>query len=240
MTYFSCRDNKSSMFFGELRLIGGEMPMGKRVVVLVHGFNNAEDEALRAYEQVRERVLRAGIADEVLGFSWPGSRMSLGFLRAVHRANGAGRHLNEAVSILQDHGNVVTVQTHSLGARVALQALCQYGMCVRNLVLLAPAVDDDCLCMGKEFQHAHLGVVGKCLIGYSSMDDVLLKAYRMAEWITWWFGPAPDVRRALGLLGPRGIVHSKIVQFNGSDFVSDHGGWKDADPLYWTWARLNS
>ena len=145
---------------------------GRRVCVLVHGYNVGD--ALGAYS---------------VGVTWPGSIMKLGFWTARWRAEESGWRLVGALAPVVCHEDtVLDIQGHSLGCRVALEAL-KHGLRCRNLILAAPAVGDDSL--AREYFDA-ANNAARVVVAHSEHDAVLRKAYRWAMFDD-----------ALGLRGPR-------------------------------------
>jgi esterase/lipase superfamily enzyme len=214
-----------------------ERTRGKHVVVLVHGFRNPLARVARSYKAV-EAGLRAGgmLAEpfygEAVGFAWPGFVTALGFFGAVPFANNASEYFFDLLGLLAPGAKTVDVQTHSLGARVALQALAaQDRVFVDNLMLTAPAVDNESLEPRQEF-NSTLDSCNRCFV-YHSKDDSTLKAYTFAQ-----------LDRALGKNGPE---HPAVIEQEcRSVFVidchkvvkKDHGGYRKT-PLYFAhWKRI--
>lgn len=138
------------------------------------------------------------------------------------------------MKILNSHAHTVDVQTHSLGARVALQAMAfEHEIFVDNLLLTAPAVDNESLEPDKEFNDA-LRSCRRCLVYHSEKDPVLKVAYRIGA-----------LDRALGYKGPE---HPRVIEAECPDvFVVDcgavvksHGGYRQSGEVYDHWTRVLS
>lgn len=126
----------------------------------------------------------------------------------------------------------IDVQTHSLGARVALQAIASTSdLWVDNLMLTAPAVDDEDLEPAEEFNEA-LDSCGRVFV-YHSKDDSALKAYLIGS-----------VDRALGGKGPQHpkVVQDKCPNVHVVDCVAvvkrDHSGYRKSPKYFEHWARV--
>jgi hypothetical protein len=117
--------------------------------VLIHGYHSTAGAAEESYGVIE----KAMPASRMVGDLWPGGNLALDYMLAVLRAREAGWRLRDALMTLPS-GDWVDIQTHSLGARVALEALRYGGLDVRHVILSAPAVDDDSLSPGKEFAAA--------------------------------------------------------------------------------------
>jgi esterase/lipase superfamily enzyme len=175
---------------------------GRHVLVLVHGYRNPLKNAADAYKQLVDTLAAKGLVAEsttaitsqyglVVGFVWPGFKTKiLGFLAARPNANRAGGYLRTLLASLKRGARTLDIQTHSLGARVALQALSTNdALWVDNLMLTAPAVDNECLQPAEEFNEA-LDSCSRAFV-YHSKDDNVLKTY-----------VAASLDRALGAHGP--------------------------------------
>lgn len=212
---------------------------GKHVLVLVHGFRNPISNVAGSYKSVEDSLRKAGMLvepfyGEVIGFLWPGFTTAIGFFGAIPWANNASEYLWDLLKVLGSSAKTTDVQTHSLGARVALQAIAaQEGVFVDNLMVTAPAVDNESLEPKEEF-NSSLDACNRCFV-YHSKDDTVLKAYTVAQ-----------LDRALGKNGPE---HPKVIEAQCKNvFVidchavvkKDHGGYRKT-PLYFAhWKRVLS
>ena len=228
----SCRaDFDSSIFSGKLRYRpvpwDTKRLAGARVLVLVHGYRNSFHEALRGYETIWTKVKEHKLPyDECVGFFWPGGALAAGFLQDVRNAENSAGELLALLNFLYWQGATVDIQTHSLGARVALQCV-QYAVKVRNLILSAPAVDFDCLNAGAEFDRTTLNAQ-RIIVAHSKEDGVLGTAYRASKF---WFG-----KRALGYTGPSLV--GTALSVNLDQYVNDHSGYRDCDEYYRQWHEI--
>src|SRR5688572_11438320 len=120
MIIISCRKNfTDTVFFnkkdeireGDLVISQNELVegvRGKRILILIHGYNNEMPAVLEAYGRVVEMMglshLLApdpGGYDMVLGYAWPGGWSSLSFPLAVIRADKAAKRFRDSVQALQ-------------------------------------------------------------------------------------------------------------------------------------------
>lgn len=222
----------------------GALIDGRHVAVLVHGYRNPLRNVLSAYGSVQRDLRAKGLLDEsddhpvanygrVIGFVWPGFRTVLvGFLSARPAANRSGESLRQLLSGLRRSARSIDVQTHSLGARVALQAMATADdLWVDNLMLTAPAVDDECLEPEEEFSTS-LDNCGRVLV-YHARDDSALRKYSILA-----------VDKALGARGPE---HPAIIEracpgvytVDCSAVVkADHGGYRKTPKYFDHWGRV--
>jgi esterase/lipase superfamily enzyme len=214
--------------------------IGKHVLLLVHGFRNPLQNVARAYQGLLKRLIDADLVGDhayglVLGFAWPGFATPMGFFPALPAANRSASFFRTLLELATRNARTVDVQTHSLGARVALQALAgQTEGFIDNLLLTAPAVDDEALEPGYEFNGA-LPACRRCIVYHSDRDATLKFAFRV--------GDAPEFDRALGWKGPQhpDVIRKKcpdVFVVDCRNVVKTHGGYRSADACYEHWDRV--
>lgn len=222
---------------------------GKRIGILIHGYHTDFDGALKAYEALHTNMEAKSLPyDVVLGFLWPGGITAAGFDLAVARTSHASTKLQELLMAVGPTSKLIDIETHSLGAEVALDALVNLRW-VRNLILTAPAVPHDCL--ATHYKEVLNNVVHAYVL-HSVNDNVLKWAYRLATF-----------KEALGRNGPialpvfpvgdkRVMVSSinemmigtcygfgVVTAFNLSTTVHEHSDYRRADSgTYEIWAAL--
>lgn len=207
---------------------GGSIPesaalnqlFGRRVLVLIHGFNVTD--ALDAYARIGLHVCTW--YDAIIGVTWPGSALAFGFWWAARRADQAGRMLAETLGTIRA---TIDIEAHSLGCRVALEAMRQGAAC-RSLILAAPAVDDEWIEKGERYGEGVSGVQ-RVLVAHSRADGVLRYAYKLAGLDT-----------ALGQNGPRmnGQVPRNVRSVDLTASVASHGDYKRDPEFYSAWRDL--
>ncbi len=216
---------------------------GRHVLILVHGYRNPLKNAATAYKELAKSLTDAGLLAEnatalntkyglVVGFVWPGFRTKvLGFLAARPSANRSGGYLRNLLHTVRSTARTVDVQTHSLGARVALQALStDDSLWLDNLMMTAPAVDNECLEPQQEFFEA-LDSCARVFV-YHSRHDPVLKAYVFAA-----------VDRALGGKGPENkpVILASCPNVNVVDCqsqVKQHSDYRKKPKYIAHWAKV--
>lgn len=219
----SLRKGDSTIFFGEPRweLDGSIIPApdlrGQRACALIHGYNVVKADG--AYATIYSHI--ADLYDCVVGVTWPGSEIALAFWLASKRAGKAGKKLAECLS---KTGALWDLEGHSLGAKVALEAVL-HGLKTDTVILAAPAVDNESVLIGARYGDLNAKTI---LICYSKHDPVLKLAYRLAKF-----------DNALGLTGPESLRPSDLMaNFIPLDFghlVSEHSSYKDVPEFYAAW-----
>jgi esterase/lipase superfamily enzyme len=204
---------------------------GKRVLLLIHGYNNEEDDVVRAYDII-ERKLRANPVtgaeyDVILGYTWPGGENRLDYFGARNRASAVSLHVARLLRELSRECTL-DVMTHSMGTRVALLALpdeAPHPPMVRNLFTLAAAVDNESIQYGQK-HYVATQACQRFFAFHSKYDQVLSVWYATAEF-----------NRALGQDGPEdpAIIlqrspHVRVV--NCKNRIRAHGDYKQCVPLY--------
>jgi hypothetical protein len=213
---------------------------GKHVLILIHGFRNPMRNVVASYQRVLKGLIDANLMGEagydlVLGFTWPGFETALGFFPAVPFANRAAGFFRQLLELASRNARTVDVQTHSLGARVALQTLGggTEGF-IDNLMMAAAAVDDEVLEPRREF-HAALQECRRCIVYHTEKDNVLKISYRL--------GDAPNFDRALGWKGPQRpqIIEAEcpdVFVVDCKQVVNSHGAYRSAGAYYEHWSRV--
>jgi esterase/lipase superfamily enzyme len=215
----------------------------KHVCVLVHGYRSPMNNVMSAYWDLVTRMHAEGVTGPqgyglVVGFLWPGKTTRVGYFVARSSAKRAGPKLRHLVNDLRGVAHTVDIQTHSLGARVALTALRDSRQVfVDNLLMSAPAVDNNTLELTKEF-HPALDSCNRCLVYHSRYDRVLRYTYPLGD-------VADGLKRALGLRGPRSRVRTladtaNLYVVDCAGRVKDHGGYRRAGQYYEHWSRVLS
>lgn len=213
----------------------------KNVLVLVHGYNNTEDDVNLAYARIETAVTKhvPGKFDIVVGYTWPGGAIGISYPIARARANGAGPRLAPWLQKIARKAKSLDVMCHSLGARVVLKALGaghkNPAKPLRNLYLLAAAVDNESIEKGEEFFDATRRS-DRVVVMHSKKDKTLALWFRLGDAILpWQWFDMFDV--ALGYSGPEDpsdiIGHSPHVQVvNCKARELDHGDYKDHPAVY--------
>ncbi len=214
------------MSFGDLK----EVVNRKRILVLVHGYNNEQFEVYDAYQIIESKIdeLTPKPFDHVIGYSWPGGDRSLEWWQGKSRANSIARMFRLLLEYIASScdSTDINIMSHSLGARVVLKALKETPrILVRDYYCTAPAVDNECLESGEEF-NASIHACNRLFVFHSARDGVLRISYRVAEG-----------DRALGLHGPedKDFISNRaktVYVANCKKRISKHGGYKRTNELY--------
>ena len=161
---------------------------GKRVMVLVHGYNNDRLDVLDSYGTI-ERQMRllnflggaAAPYDAIVGFAWPGGSVGVSFPFARGRAGDSAPHLARLLGDLRGANATVDLNTHSLGAHVAFEALRDVpANTVRTAWNFASAVDNESVEEGERYHTASQGC-STFYVFHSKNDPVLRIWYRIGD-----------------------------------------------------------
>ena len=204
---------------------------GKSVLVLIHGYNNELEDALRAYNHIEGRVgsLPAPFAyDLVIGYAWPGGDRRIDYHSARRRASVSGERFLSWLSAFAD-APYVDVMTHSMGTRVFLRGLSmdvlEGAAPIRYHLATASAVDNESIEFGEPFYTGTQHTKGTWVF-HSKRDGTLRYAYTIG-----------DCDIALGLTGPEDPAkiarYSKNVKVvNCRAYVGSHGDYKKCSEFY--------
>ena len=244
MILVSCRKNfDSDRVFADANKVEGmtdaelaSKVKDKHIVILIHGYRSALTGVRAAYNVIEtglasEGLMSASNYSEVIGFAWPSFRTRISFPAAVGYANNASEYFYDLMKLLSQ-AKSIDVQTHSLGARVAFQGLtAQTDVKVDNLMLTAPAVDNECIEPRQEFNEV-LSRTKRCYVLHSKKDAVL-KLYTFMS-----------LDRALGKNGPQhpDIVRDKCPNVYTVDcqrvVKTDHSGYRKTPVYYAFWKKV--
>ncbi len=209
---------------------------GKRVTVLVHGYNNEQRDVLDSYRTIDEQMRLLGFLgratapyDALIGFAWPGGASGVSFPFARARAEDAAPRLRQLLASLQGSGAIVDINSHSLGAHVTFEALRDASAnVVRNAWNFASAVDNESIEKGERYFTA-AGRCQKFYVFHSKNDPVLRVWYRIGDFF--------DFDTALGYSGPedpRTIMDfsTNVTVINCKEVVASHGGYRSAGQVW--------
>ena len=217
-----------------------EQLASRRVMVLVHGYNNEELDVVDAYATVESemRLLRflgapGAPYDALVGFAWPGGALGVSFPFARQRAAEAAPQFARLLTDLRAAGATIDLNTHSLGAHVAFEALrTARPRVVRNAWNFASAVDNESI-ERKERYYQATRHCDRFFVFHSKNDPVLRVWYRI--------GDPFDFDTALGYSGPEDpaaiMNHSPNVRvINCKEVVRSHGGYRTSGQV---WAYMS-
>jgi esterase/lipase superfamily enzyme len=198
---------------------------GKRVLLLVHGFNNSASEAQATYHEIFSYLDGFDLYDAVLGYFWPGYGNPLAYYFAKDNAEKLSSRMTANLNALAAHAQKVDVMAHSMGNLILLRALSKTSTTpVQNFYSLAAAVDEDSI----EKRHSYYSATQQCkdlYVFHSDEDEALRIAFKIAE-----FDEALGEDESIDLL-----KMPKNVQFiDCTSFVDGHSGYfkKRAEPVY--------
>ena len=206
----------------------------KKILVLVHGYNNEPEDVHNAYAIIENRILQNKMEyDLVIGYIWPGGDDLTDYFKAKNRANALARRFGIWLREMVDHQVIVDLMGHSMGTRVILKSLkTQNKDLARNVFTMAASVDNESIQSGEEFADS----VARCKnlhVFHSKYDSILKYMYPLAEWDA-----------ALGLVGPENpqdIIHnfapnnsktSNVYVVNCKNLIKKHGAYKRTDNIY--------
>ncbi len=177
---------------------------GRHLLIGIHGFNVHQAGAVDHFLEW-SKLLLLGDTALFVGALWPGDSSWLGALEYPFAAKAAIQSGDAlATYINQTLGGALSISlvSHSLGARVALRTIqgLSSSITVRRLIMMAPAVDDDCLTV--EFAAAAKRIQDVSILA-SKCDEVLELAFPLGNPISGIFAQGhPYWHAALGREGP--------------------------------------
>ena len=206
----------------------------KRILILVHGYNNEQGEVHDAYSVVESKIQQhlSHAYDIVIGYSWPGGDSFTDWWSSKKRANAVARRFRFLLEDLALNQVNIDLMSHSLGARVVLKSLKlshrqlnKPKRLIQNYYCLAAAVDNESLEKDEEFSQSINHI--ECLsIFHSKNDPILGLVYTGTEF-----------DRALGYSGPEDISYTltnlnNVYINNCKKIIKKHGAYKYSDQIY--------
>jgi hypothetical protein len=176
---------------------------GQHVLIATHGYNVNRADGIAHLSNWEGLLELAPLPSIFVGVLWPGDSVwahGLDYPEEPRIANEAGMLI--APFLDANFGNAASISfaSHSLGARLVLQTVSKMGLPVRRVVLMAGAIDNNCL--NTEFKAA-AGRIARISVLASKKDEVLSALFPLgnliggiiAEGHPWWHA-------ALGHCGP--------------------------------------
>jgi hypothetical protein len=237
-----------------------ESVTGKRVLLLEHGYRSeiVQPWYSQAWSFVKTKVFRRpapppvehprvmyadvlngmqkyGVDkhyDCVIGGFWAGGELRADYAVSVWRANKCAKYVEDLCAKVGMVAETLDVQTHSLGAHVALEALRRESILhIRNLFLLAPAVADECIQKDEPYGKAACVETQSTYVWFSRNDPVLRNVFPLGEAMT----GHPDV--ALGWHGAEDAskLPGNVRQFDCSTFIHGHSEYRQSPEFHQLW-----
>lgn len=146
---------------------------GRRLVIVTHGFNvNARSGTASIEKWATLAQLDSDCA--YVGLLWPGDSAFLPILDYPVEegvARQAGRLLAGFLDVVARDAATISFVSHSLGARVILETVAYMAAPVEHVVLMAGAIESDCL--SREYANAYAKARKVAVV--ASLEDWVLK-----------------------------------------------------------------
>lgn len=204
----------------------------RHVLIATHGFNVDRADGIACLSNW-EGLLQLPPSSAFVGLLWPGDSVwahGLDYPDEPKIANEAGALLADFLDRNFSQAASLSFASHSLGARAVLATISHLTQTVRRVVLMAGAVDDNCLTTEFKAAAAKIGTIS---VLSSKRDEVLSMAFPLgnffagilAEGHPWW-------RAALGHQGPsKARPANFLAPFEIPDnWDYQHGNYLHIDP----------
>jgi len=176
---------------------------GREVLLITHGYNVSQESGVNSLSHW-STLLDPSLTAFVVGVLWPGDAKFLSALSYPFEGDEAehsGQLLARFINRNFPGTTSVSLVSHSLGARVVLECIAHLDGNVRRLLLMAGAIDDDCLT--NAYRDAAAKVQDISVLG-SKEDNVLKLAFPLGNPLMGIFDHFhPFWHGALGREGPR-------------------------------------
>ncbi len=204
---------------------------GKDVLIATHGFNNNRAQGIQALS-MWAALLGLPNSAAFVGVLWPGDSESLHALsypaEPVHAMDAGGRLGRFADGNFRNAASI-SFASHSLGARVILEAISTMTLPVRRAIVMAGAIDDRCLTSEYKNVPAEVDVIS---VLASREDEVLRWAFPIGDFAAEILGhDHPWWESALGRFGPAELPeHYQAPCQIPADWGYGHGDYLRTDP----------
>ncbi|MDE3202420.1 MAG: alpha/beta hydrolase [Acidobacteriota bacterium] len=184
---------------------------GRHVFVVAHGFNvnRADGIACLAHWETLLQLQEPAV---FVGLLWPGDSVwahGLDYPSEPRVANNAGQLIAQFLDANFGGAASISLASHSLGARVVLETAQQMKRGLRGVIMMAPAIDDNCLTTEFSTAAANAGTIS---VLASRKDSVLSGLFPLGNFFAgiltvghpWWHA-------ALGHTGPASPAPANFV-----------------------------
>lgn len=209
---------------------------GREVVFATHGFNVNQDEGIHSLARLEGALGLPEGAFVFIGVLWPGDWWVpvVNYPAEADDAVQCGRSLAAFIDARLTQASNVSLVSHSLGARVVLEAVKTMARKAREVCVLAAAADDDCLTTN-QYRDARMNAKRTSVLA-SRGDTVLELAYPAGDFLSdLFYDDDSPWRKALGYHGPHPFPEELALyaQIPGKKY--GHGDYlppsKLADPI---------
>jgi hypothetical protein len=167
---------------------------GQNVLIGTHGYNVDREDGIACLSNWEGLLQLPQPASIFVGMLWPGDSIwahGLDYPEEPRIANEAGQLFAPFIDTNFVDAASISFASHSLGARLLLQTVSKMSLPVRRGVIMAGAIDDNCL--DTEFSAA-AGNIGTISVLASKKDEVLSTLFPLgnliggiiAEGHPWW------------------------------------------------------
>jgi len=150
----------------------GRRASGKHVLLAAHGFNVSYEDGACSMDRLGA-ALDLAASELFLGVLWPGDYWlpAVNYPFAGETSIDCGRRLARFCNRWLTGANAISFISHSLGARLVLEAVKGLGRPARVVCLAAGAINRDCLTAEYAAARANCGAISNL----ASVDDKVLK-----------------------------------------------------------------
>jgi esterase/lipase superfamily enzyme len=198
---------------------------GRDVLFAAHGFNVSQADAVCAFTRL-EQALAAPITAQLIGVLWPGDSHIGPILYPGEKrtAEISGRNLARFCNKTLQEAESLSFLSHSLGARLVLEAVRHLQRPARTMCLTAAAIERDCLT--EEYADAFRNTDTISVLA-SRNDRTLRFLFPLGNFIAHALNPSANpLSSALGFAGPPTRTGNTVPPWQIADQPPyDHGDY---------------
>ena len=198
---------------------------GRDVLFATHGFNVPQANGVCALSRL-EQQLKLPMSAQMIGVLWPGDSHAGGASYPTEKktASDCGRYLAAFCKAKLAGAATISFLSHSLGARLVLEAVRRLDRRARSVCLTAGAIERDCLTKEYADAFANADVVS---ILASREDEVLRFLFPLGNLVAHVLNPTVNpLSSALGYAGPPAPLGKTVRPWDiPKDAEIDHGDY---------------
>jgi esterase/lipase superfamily enzyme len=193
----------------------------KKILLLVHGYNNDFNDVIRAYAIIEQNL--NSIYDEIIAFSWPGGDNRFDYHAAKCKTSSLSPITKNIFDLIAEYSKSFDIMAHSMGVRLAIVGMENMKNKIGNIYTMGAAIDNEEIHTNERFGQVISKGCNNFYVFYSKKDSVLKFLYKVAE-----------LDNALGNTGPEDIckITANTSVINCTEFVKAHGDYKYCDKIY--------
>lgn len=200
----------------------------KRVLLLIHGFNNRRSHILNTYLTIDQKIMNNlnQVFNHVIGFIWPGGESRFDYFDAKRNTRRAGERFRHILTWLNLHEATVDIMGHSMASLVGrMTLLSSYPLHINNIYSFGSAITKEAIVKHDEIRNA-IKRTNHFYVFVTQNDSLLKYGFRLIEWKSpIGYKDGEEDQKIMKNL-------DKITIVDCTEVIKNHTGYKDSDEIY--------